>query len=229
VEQNLVSALADQRKTHERAEDRKRQRAALVELCARKGLTFTMQETHSRYDAKLYKNKKLVALAEVKHRNHAFGTYKDYTVDEDKLAAMRKIAHSLGISAVLVVSWQGDVRHAVINQQFKQSIQKRRDRDELADAVAHVPLHLFVVPPTAEQDDDESEVETKESTARYRCRSRDGDYFAGWLGTNWETVKRVATWTLDQSKATALTLRQWNASGHIELVCGFAGCVLEAE
>lgn len=61
----------------------------------------------------------------------------------------------------------------------------------------------------------------------YIIRHQDGDYFLGWEGTGWETVKRFAHWTKEKAKAARLTLKDWDKNGYMDLICGFSGCKLE--
>jgi hypothetical protein len=62
---------------------------------------------------------------------------------------------------------------------------------------------------------------------RYVVRHRDGDYFAGWESTPWETVKGFATWTKKKSEALVLALSDLPKFGYMDLVCGFSATQLE--
>ncbi|HEY3661453.1 MAG TPA: hypothetical protein VGK91_09540 [Candidatus Udaeobacter sp.] len=60
----------------------------------------------------------------------------------------------------------------------------------------------------------------------YVIRDRDSDYFVGWQGTEWETVKRFALWTKNVRDAAQIKMKDLQRSGYMDLVCGFSGLKL---
>jgi hypothetical protein len=62
-----------------------------------------------------------------------------------KLEKIWDRAQPKGLTTLLIVSWSGEIRYAIVPRgEYPVTEQKRRDRDELADRVFHIPLNLFV-------------------------------------------------------------------------------------
>lgn len=143
----------DQFKIHETVEDRQRQREILRAFAHRYNLTGKLTNTLSRLDARLFKNGVYFAVAEAKYRNNAYDKYPNYTIDVEKIESLLQRAKEDGVVAILVVSWEGDVRYINLTKVvenwdgedllFPISVQQRHDRQELADRVYHIPLNLF--------------------------------------------------------------------------------------
>lgn len=136
--------MKDQYKIHETPEDRARQEEIIKTVCDAKEMQYEMEPKLTAFDAKLWQADELIALAEVKYRNNPFDQYPDYTIDSAKINALIEDAWMWGTTPVLIVSWQGDIRYVFPkNKTYRQSVQKRKDRDELPDPVYHIPLDDF--------------------------------------------------------------------------------------
>jgi len=136
-----MGKLVDQYKLNETDADRARQTEIFLAFCKALKVSGIQSPDQAPQDAVIIapdlswrKN------AEIKFRNHAFGTFQTYTIDRTKLDEI-----TAGETSFLIVSWCGDIRYAEIEnpERFKVTRQKRRDRDELPDEVYHVPLDLF--------------------------------------------------------------------------------------
>lgn len=139
---------ADQDVIHETEDDVRRERAALELVCFLKNnLTFVPASSLAPYDAIFVRNGKMVAIGEVKCRDHAFGFYPDYTVDAAKVERIREAARKMKLQAVLIVQWTDRLKYVVLHpgnaEWWGVTGQKRRDRDEFTDAVYHIPLSSF--------------------------------------------------------------------------------------
>jgi glutamate/tyrosine decarboxylase-like PLP-dependent enzyme len=152
----------DQYTIHETEEHRKRQKETLVAVIASFNKKVKSEEDRikgkltrhlSEQDAQFFKGGKYVALVEAKYRENPIDKYSDYTIDVDKIDSLIKRATEDGVQGLLVVSWLGDIRYANLTKVakawdreddlFSISRQKRKDRQELADKVYHIPHSLF--------------------------------------------------------------------------------------
>jgi hypothetical protein len=126
--------------------DRQHQKEILDAVCSAKHLSYEITPTFHFYDARLFRKGRLHAVAEVKWRNHIFGTYHDYTIDVEKIRRIIEEAIVSRVHAVLIVSWRGDIRYVLLRKMpnLNTSFQQRKDRYELEDEVAHIPLDQFV-------------------------------------------------------------------------------------
>lgn len=113
-----------------------------------------MTEILDDYDAKIYNSRgEYIGVAEIKHRNNSFIKYPDYQIDIDKIHRLIHAARRDDVRAVLVVSWEGDIRYASISKAaegwegqcdlFPTTLTKRRDRKEYADHQYHIPPTIF--------------------------------------------------------------------------------------
>jgi hypothetical protein len=93
----------------------------------------------------------VIAWAEFKRRNHAYGEYKTYIVSLDKWMSGVALSRSTGLPAYLVVSYQdGKTVWTTMTQEPPvgchvawggRTVQKRDDQDE--EPVIHIPIGLF--------------------------------------------------------------------------------------
>lgn len=146
--------LPDQHIIHETEQDRERQRQILCAYAERFGFTVEFTEQLNRQDGFLYKDGKLVELAEAKHRNNSVGLYPKYALDVEKVNSLNARAKTLNVPGKLVVSWEGDIRYLDVTDAMKDwqpgdddvwdigSI-KRRNRAEEADRVYKIPTEDF--------------------------------------------------------------------------------------
>jgi hypothetical protein len=141
----------DQHKTHETELDRTRQQQVLDAMAAAlgEGITFKMTTTGTTYDAMMYYNDHPAGIIEIKFRNTPASMYPTYTIDAKKIDELAAIAKRDNVYAYLIVSWQGDIRGLDIPESVKRGtmypskLQKRRDRQELADLVYEIPMEDF--------------------------------------------------------------------------------------
>lgn len=137
--------LSDQDRWHETSDDRRRQSDILRAFTSAKRLSAIITVEGEPCDAVIFRRCNPVALAEIKYRKHCFGYYPDYSIDVHKLEAIWARAEAKGLTTLLIVSWSGEIRYAIVPRfAYPVTEQKRRDRDELADRVFHIPLTLFV-------------------------------------------------------------------------------------
>lgn len=101
------------------------------------------------WDAEIMKGR-VIGIGEVKWRGNGFGKiYPDYTIDVWKLEGMwaeieRRAKRGRELKAVLIISFLGDIRSAVVGRgYYSVSEQRRKDRIEKADKVYHVPWGMF--------------------------------------------------------------------------------------
>ena len=153
----MDSSYPDQTTIHETADDRARQAAILQRFCNHHKCAAKMTATVVEYDAELYDpadKTKPIGLAEVKFRNNSASKYPDYQIDVNKVHSLLHAAQQGGLRAVLIVSWQGDVRCLPLTQTlatwdgkseiFPVTVTQRNDRNELADRQYHIPLSMFM-------------------------------------------------------------------------------------
>lgn len=143
----------DQHKIHETSVDRERQRKTLRSFCTALDLYFQMTAALSEFDAKLYTSTQYVGIAEVKFRNNPIDRYPDYQIDASKIDSLINTARREGVRAVLIVSWQHDIRYLPLSKIaegwegqcdiFSTTKTKRKDRREYADNQYHIPYELF--------------------------------------------------------------------------------------
>ena len=113
------------------------------------GFTTAMSSSSSTYDAKFFYNNIYAGIIEVKFRNTPASLYSTYTIDANKIDDLSSIANREHVYAYLLVSWLGDVRCLDIPEPVKRGtmypskLQKRRDRQELADLVYEIPMTDF--------------------------------------------------------------------------------------
>ena len=151
-----MGSYPDQTTIHETKHDRERQLYILQRFCNHHKCAAKMTATVTEYDAELYDpadKTKPIGLAEVKFRNNSASTYPDYQIDVNKVHSLLRAAQQGGLRAVLIVSWQGDVRCLPLTQTlatwdgkseiFPVTVTQRNDRNELADRQYHIPLSLF--------------------------------------------------------------------------------------
>lgn len=141
--------LEDQYKEQETPQDRARQDEILDAFCDGMDATYNTSMSFSYHDAEILRNGMPEAIAEVKHRNCAFGKYMDYTIDKSKLKNLVKVAGNRNLNPILIVGFYSenllDIRWTIIDPSlnYPTSIQKRRGRDELPDLVCHIPWSDF--------------------------------------------------------------------------------------
>jgi hypothetical protein len=151
--------LADQFKLHETPSDKLREKSAFDAFIAFKGPEFSYEQTAggscSRHDATLYRNGVPVGLAEFRTRNNLKAAYSTLTIDQAKITSLLEAADDRGCQAILIVGWRLQDRagrnYHYVNltfernrgQTYKVTSQKRGDRDELPDAVCHIPIEHF--------------------------------------------------------------------------------------
>jgi hypothetical protein len=135
---------------YETAADREREFQILRHVCGRLHLIGLTMPKGWGYDAEIVKYPRVIAVAEVKHRNCPFDHHPDYTVDQAKLLFMAEQARKRNLRVWLLISWLGDVRYARMSilgiPLLKVTEQPpRHDRpSDLPDMVSHVPLKRFV-------------------------------------------------------------------------------------
>lgn len=172
-----MSERPDQKKIHETAEDRERERL-MVKTFADFFHYKTWRNTElSSHDAVFYdgETRLKAAAAEFKYRNNRRDAYPTYTIDSKKIDQLWKQCEKANIKAFLVVQWLDEIWYCQIKErpQFKLELQKRGDRDENADEVYHIPIENFIqveaetetIPQLAEQAQPEREVTHDEHCA----------------------------------------------------------------
>ena len=133
--------MIDQYKIHETEVDRQRELTVINSFCSKRNMTFVRQPVLGGFDVMLYIRGTLRAIAEVKCRSVTYGLYKDFTIDASKMDHLREVADGWGVTPLLIVSFGGTIYYRRCNgwEFFETTYQKRRDRDERADPVYHIP------------------------------------------------------------------------------------------
>jgi hypothetical protein len=133
----------DQTKLHESALDRARQTEIMLRFCRTWGFSALQSSGQCRWDLLLIEDTTPIALADIKWRDHPWGTYRTYTIDADKVDLIVAEARRRKLSPLLIVSWQGEIRFTHLKPPYLVGNQKRADRDELSDRVYHIPIGDF--------------------------------------------------------------------------------------
>ena len=148
---------ADQFKTHETREDRRRQRAILTRWTQSLGLRFEETGKFCRHDARVYnKRGTLVGFAEAKYCR--VPKRKGYFVDVAKIYSLFARSEIANVYAFHVVSWEGDIGYLNVTRKWwtptaagVYDLQDpwdskwitRRGRDEFPDEVYLIPVEAF--------------------------------------------------------------------------------------
>ena len=101
---------------YERDSDRHRQADVLTRYAGPRRLSFQMRVTTDPWDADLYRDGKLVALAEVKVRAIPRSAFKTYKVDRDKVEGLLAAAEFRGVVPILLVGFLDGVYRLVLSR-----------------------------------------------------------------------------------------------------------------
>jgi hypothetical protein len=98
-------------------------------------------------DYSMYRNGVLVGWAEVKCRNHNFGTFPTYIISLGKVMEARKLSDFSNVKSVLIVSWLDALAYLDFSQPFTIKQGGRKDRGDWQDQepMCHFDLKNFKI------------------------------------------------------------------------------------
>jgi len=141
----------DQFTSHESEEDLKHQTETMLEFCRTWGFSALSMPKDWVYDITLISDTTPISLAEIKYRYHRYGKHQTYTIDKWKVDMIRREARERGLSALLIVSWLGEIKFTDLRGDYRLDKQTRKKptkgksapRRELTDVVYHIPIVDF--------------------------------------------------------------------------------------
>lgn len=134
------------RRLYENETNRKNEQAAKLRLEA--SWSVMLRKLPIKYGAEwvAFRDDQAVAVIEYKNRPHESTRFPTYLLSAHKWMAMRSLADTIGVPAVLVVEFIDGMQHYTLEAgTAKASWAGRRDRDDADDLepCMMIPMHLF--------------------------------------------------------------------------------------